>query len=46
MRLALDGVKETVKIVAAERQKRIKLVRIFQGIKDGMFGRTGKTHLS
>jgi rhamnosyltransferase len=46
MRLALDGVKETVKVVAAERQKRIKLVRIFQGIKDGMFGRTGKTHLS
>lgn len=46
MRLAVDGAKETIKIVAAERQKRIKLIRIFQGVRDGLLGRTGKAQLS
>ena len=46
LRLALDGVKETVKIVAAEKQKSTKLMRILQGVRDGMLGRTGKTYLS
>jgi len=45
-RLALRWVKETAKIVAAEQHKGLKLMRIFQGIRDGLLGRTGKAQFS